>query len=237
MTTVPPLAQAAAASDPMALAHVEVWLFDLDNTLYPASCNLFDQIDKRIGQFIAEHFRLDPVAAREVQKRYFRGYGTTLRGLMTEHGIEPMRFLDYVHEIDMTPIERDPALDAVLFRLKGRKLVYTNGSTRHAERVMERLGVGHHFEAVFDIEAANFRPKPEPEGYRAIMQRHGFAAASAALIDDIPRNLLPAAALGMTTVWIASDTEYGRTGETGDHIHHRAEHLVGFLETVLAARG
>jgi putative hydrolase of the HAD superfamily len=236
-TVLVPVGIAETAADPLALSHVEVWLFDLDNTLYPPSCNLFDQVDRRIGAFIANHFGLEADAARIMQKRYFRDYGTTLRGLMTEHGVEPMAFLDFVHEIDLAVVAPDAALEAALARLPGRKLVYTNASVRHAERVMERLGVRHHFEAVFDIEAAAFRPKPEPEGYRAIAARYGFLPAKAALIDDIPRNLAPAAALGMTTVWLASDSEYGRTGEPGDHIHHRIEHLTGFLERVISARG
>ncbi|HLI11983.1 MAG TPA: pyrimidine 5'-nucleotidase [Alphaproteobacteria bacterium] len=224
------------ALSPGPLDHVATWIFDLDNTLYPASCRLFDQVDRRIGQFIAEHFDLDPVAARALQKRYFREYGTTLRGLMTEHGIDPHRFLDYVHEIDHTPVVPDPALDRALARLAGRKLVFTNGSCSHAERVMARLGVARHFEAVFDIAAAHFTPKPELACYHALIERHGVAPAAAAMIDDIPRNLLPAHGLGMTTIWVITDTEYGGTGEDGGHIHHRTENLAAFLEAVLAAR-
>jgi putative hydrolase of the HAD superfamily len=221
---------------PLALAHVEAWLFDLDNTLYPASCNLFAQVDRRIGSYIAETFNLDATAARALQKRYFREYGTTLRGLMLEHGAEPVAFLDYVHDIEYDPVTADAALDAALGRLDGRKLIFTNGSTRHAERVMERLGVRRHFEAVFDIAAASFLPKPEPEAYRALLARYGIDPAKAAMIDDIPRNLVPAAALGMTTVWLASDSEYAKDGAEGDHIHHRADRIAVFLEAVLAAR-
>ncbi|MFI4986974.1 MAG: pyrimidine 5'-nucleotidase [Alphaproteobacteria bacterium] len=219
-----------------ALAHVAVWIFDLDNTLYPASCRLFDQVDRRIGQFIAESFGLDPLAARALQKQYFRTYGTTLRGLMSEHDVDPHAFLDYVHHIDRSAIPPAPALDAALARLAGRKLVFTNGSADHAAKVMAQLGIAHHFEAVFDVVAAGFLPKPDPACYRLLLERHAIAPESAAMVDDIPRNLAPAAALGMTTVWLMAETEFGRLDETDGHIHHRTGDLTGFLEAVLAAR-
>ncbi len=222
---------------PLSLAHVEVWIFDLDNTLYPASCRLFDQVDRRIGAFIAERFGLEPEAARALQKQYFRAHGTTLRGLMSEHGVDPHEFLDYVHEIDRSAVPAAPALDAALGRLAGRKLVFTNGSADHAEKVMARLGVRHHFEAVFDVVAAGFLPKPDPASYRLLIERHGIAPEAAAMVDDIPRNLEPAAALGMTTVWLMAESEFGKLDETDAHIHHRTDDLTGFLEAVLAARG
>ncbi|HYB09718.1 MAG TPA: pyrimidine 5'-nucleotidase [Alphaproteobacteria bacterium] len=223
-------------SAPVPLHHVATWVFDLDNTLYPPSCRLFDQVDRRIGQFIAEYFDVDPVAARALQKRYFREYGTTLRGLMTEHGVDPYRYLDYVHRIDHGAIPPNPALDAALERLKGRKIVFTNGSADHAAKVLARLGVARHFEAVFDVAAADFVPKPELACYRALLARHDIAPAGAAIFDDIPRNLEPAHALGMTTILVRTETEYGSTTETGSHIHHHADDLVDFLENVLAER-
>ena len=230
------MASPATPSRPDALAHVAVWIFDLDNTLYPASCRLFDQVDRRIGQFIAERFALDSESARVLQKRYFRDYGTTLRGLMTEHGVNPSQFLDYVHEIDHSPVPPSPALAAALGRLAGRKLVFTNGSRSHADRVMARLGVAGHFEAVFDIADAGFAPKPDPASYQALLAHHAIAPASAAMIDDIARNLEPAAALGMTTVWLMTDGDDGHSGDAA-HVHYRAADLVAFLEAVLVARG
>ncbi|HEY6335186.1 MAG TPA: pyrimidine 5'-nucleotidase [Alphaproteobacteria bacterium] len=220
-----------------ALHHVATWVFDLDNTLYPASCRLFDQVDRRIGAFIAEYFDVDPAAARTLQKRFFREYGTTLRGLMTEHGVDPYLYLDYVHQIDHSPIPPNPALDAALGRLEGRKIVFTNGSADHAAKVMARLGVARRFEAVFDVAAANFIPKPELACYRALLARHDIAPDAAAMLDDIPRNLEPAHALGMTTILVRTETEYGSAGEMGSHIHHHADDLVDFLERVLSERG
>ena len=231
------MASPATLGRPDALAHIAVWVFDLDNTLYPASCRLFDQVDRRIGQFIAERFALDPATARALQKRYFRDYGTTLRGLMTEHGVDPHHFLDYVHEIDHSPVPPSPAMAAALGRLAGRKLVFTNGSKRHAERVMARLGVARQFEAVFDIVDAGFAPKPEPACYQALLEHHGIAPASTAMIDDIARNLEPAAALGMTTVWLMTDADDGAARAAAAHVHYRTRDLLAFLEAILAARG
>ena len=180
-----------------------VWLFDLDNTLYPASCNLFDQVDQRIGAFIADLLQVDAAEAKRLQKHYFSQYGTTLRGLMDHHGIAPGAFLDYVHAIDVSPVPPSPALDAALRALHGRKLIFTNGSVAHAERVMARLGVAEHFTGVFDIVAANYQPKPNPATYAALIEQHRVDPRAAAMFEDIPRNLVPAAALGMTTTWSA----------------------------------
>jgi putative hydrolase of the HAD superfamily len=209
--------------------HVTAWIFDLDNTLYPARCNLFAQVDRRIGLFIESLLGLDRAAARELQKRYFREHGTTLRGLMTQHGVDPQTFLDFVHAIDVAPVEPSPALDAALAALPGRKFIFTNASVAHADRVTARLGVGHHFAGVFDIVAANYRPKPDPATYRALIARHGIDPLRAAMIEDLPRNLHPAAALGMTTVLVLTGEEWAKMDDAGDHIHHVTDDLVGWL--------
>jgi len=226
-----------AAVEAPALAHVETWLFDLDNTLYPSTCDLFVQIDRRMGEFISDFLGVDRDEARRVQKSYFHAYGTTMRGLMSEYGVDPEVFLDYVHRIDHSPIPPDPALEAALGRLAGTKVVFTNASAWHADRVMARLGIGHHFAAVFDIAAADYLPKPHRASYERVLSETGARPESTALIDDIPKNLEPAAALGMTTVWLRSDTEYARVGDSsGPHIHHVADDLTGWLEGVAAAR-
>ena len=212
-------------------ARIETWVFDLDNTLYPASCRLFDQVDRLIGRFIAEEFALDLVEARRLQKQYFHEYGTTLSGLMQRHGVDPARFLDYVHAIDLTPVAPAPRLDAALARLGGRKLIFTNGSVAHAANVMDRLGVAHHFEDVFDIRAAAWIPKPLPATYDALVARHAIDAPRAAMIDDLPRNLAPAAALGMTTVLVETGEEWSKPVGDRSHIHHTTDDLVAWLET------
>src|SRR5262249_31393832 len=156
-----------------------VWLFDLDNTLYPASCNLFHQVDARMASFIAGELSITEDEARLLQKHFYRTYGTTLRGLMVEHNLPADRFLEFVHAIDVTPVPPSPALDVALGALHGRKLIFTNGSIRHAENVLERLGVGHRFDAIFDIVAANYVPKPDPAPYGAIVRQYGFDPALA----------------------------------------------------------
>ncbi len=188
----------------MALDHICEWVFDLDNTLYPADCRLFDQIDRRMGEFISGLLGLDFPAARRIQKDYFHHYGTTLRGLMDNHGVDPDHFLTYVHEIDLSVVPESPALVAVLDRLAGRKLVFTNGPHSHAKNVLERLGVHGHFDGIFDVADAGYIPKPDPECYHALIASHGIDPKGAILFEDIARNLEPAADLGMTTVLVTS---------------------------------
>lgn len=229
----------SSAANGMALDHVREWVFDLDNTLYPADCRLFDQIDKRMGEFISGLLGLDFPAARRIQKDYFHQYGTTLRGLMDNHGVDPDHFLGYVHQIDVSVVPESPALVAVLGRLAGRKLVFTNGPHSHAETVLERLGVHGHFDGIFDVADAGYIPKPDPQCYRALISRHGIDPKGAILFEDIARNLEPAADLGMTTVLVTSaadpDTLPDPPGQAG-HIHHATGDLVGWLERVAAAR-
>ncbi len=212
------------------LDHIETWIFDLDNTLYPASCRLFDQVDRLMGTFICEFLQLEPAEARALQKRYLREFGTTMRGLMVNHECPPERFLEAVHAIDYSPVRPDPRLGLALERLPGRKLIFTNGSVAHAERVMDRLGVARQFSGIFDIVAAGYWPKPELAAYEGLMRVHKIAPARAALIEDLPRNLVPAAALGMTTVLVKTDSEWAQEAVEGDHIHHVTEDLPAWLE-------
>lgn len=211
---------------------VETWVFDLDNTLYPAASSLFDQVDRRMGEFVARHLGVPAEVARTEQKRLFRAHGTTLRGLMVEHGVDPVDFMDYVHAIDLTRLDPDPRLDRSLARLPGRKVVYTNGSVAHAARVTARLGIDRHFDATFDIAAAGWIPKPDPAPYRVMLDRLGIAPARAAMVEDIARNLAPAAALGMTTVWVRSDLDWAKAGAAAAHVHHETDDLAAFLLAV-----
>ncbi|HJU18938.1 MAG TPA: pyrimidine 5'-nucleotidase [Stellaceae bacterium] len=215
------------------LSKVETWIFDLDNTLYPASCRLFDQIHARMTEFIAGRLGLSPEQALFVQKTYFREHGTTLRGLMVVDGIDPDEFMDFVHAVDLACVPPDPALVTALCRLPGRKIVHTNGSQRHAERLLGHLGIAESFCGIIDIAAAGYDPKPALAGYHELVRRHGVAPAAALMIDDIARNLVPAAALGMTTAWLRHDAEWSSDGAAGDHIHYVVDDLAGFLAGVL----
>ena len=219
-------------SPPHPLAQAEAWVFDLDNTLYPARSRLFDQVSKRITAFIMAHFEIDEAVARERQRDLFRRHGTTLRGLMLEHRVEPARFLDFVHEIDVSVVEPAPALDAALTRLAGRKLVFTNGSVGHAERILRRLGIAHHFEVIHDIVASEYVPKPEPAPYQALIERHGITARRSVMVEDMAVNLMPAARLGMTTVWIKTEHDWATRGAESDQIHYTIEDLAAWLGTV-----
>jgi putative hydrolase of the HAD superfamily len=209
--------------------HIDTWIFDLDNTLYPASCRLFDQVERLIGAYVARHLNVDAQEAHRLQKLYFREYGTTLNGLMLRHGVDPHHFLEFVHAIDLSPVAPSPALAGALARLPGRKLIYTNGSVAHAERVMDRLGVRQHFSDIFDIVAGDFVPKPKEPSYRALVERHAIEPTRSALFEDLPQNLEPAAAMGMVTVLVRTDSPWAQAGSDGPHIHHVTEDLAGWL--------
>lgn len=218
------------------LAHVDCWIFDLDNTLYPASADLFSLIDTRMGAYIAGLMGCDTESARIVQKRYFMDHGTTLAGLMAHHGVDPHEFLDFVHDIDMDRLERDDALVGHIAALPGRRLVYTNGDAAYATRVLARLGLDEAFEAVVDIHATGYRPKPDPAGLATLRDGHGIELARAAFFEDMARNLKPAKALGMATIWINNGSEAGDVGAHADHIDFETEHLTPFLAEILGAR-
>ncbi len=212
---------------------VETWVFDLDNTIYPARFNLFDQVDARIGAFIANLLDLDPVAARRIQKQYFRDHGTTLSGLMQNHDVDPHEFLDFVHDIDVACIPPDPLLNQNLQRLPGRKVIYTNGSTGHAENVLDRLGIARHFDGIFDIEAADYVPKPEAAAYRNLIERFRIEPHKAVMVEDLARNLAPAAALGMTTVWVRTDNAWAADGSSQDYIHHVIDDVADWIASLV----
>jgi putative hydrolase of the HAD superfamily len=189
------------------LSHIDCWIFDLDNCLYPASANLFALIDIRMGEFIQQRLGCDPEEARRLQKRWFHEHGTTLSGLMRTQGIDPHEFLAYVHDIDLARITADPAMVAALDRLPGRKFVFTNGDEAYARRVLDRLGLANAFDGMHDIHAMDYVPKPDPRSYAAMCERHAIEPGRALFSEDMARNLVPAKALGMTTVWVDNGSE------------------------------
>ena len=239
---MPTKAEKRARSSPFeGLARISDWVFDLDNTLYPADNNLFDQVDRRMGEFIARHFAIGAQEARAIQKRYFHTYGTTLRGLMLHHDMAPHAYLDYVHDIDLSVIGPNRALDSALGRLEGRKTVFTNGSLKHAEAILERLGIAGHFTGIFDIAAAEFVPKPDPLCYQKMVRRLVITPERAALFEDTAENLPPAAALGMTTVLVVPSG--AATGDASPSkapgqtdIHFVTDDLTAWLESAAQAR-
>src|SRR6202140_3451659 len=157
---------------PRPFTDIDTWVFDLDNTLYPHHVNLWQQVDARIGQFVSAWLKVSAEQARVIQKDYYRRYGTTMRGMMTQHGVHADDYLAYVHQTDHSPLQPNPAMGAAIAKLPGRKLILTNGSTEHAGKVLERLGIGAHFEAVFDIIAPQPEPKPGPATYQKFLGDH-----------------------------------------------------------------
>jgi putative hydrolase of the HAD superfamily len=222
---------------PRQFSHVDTWVFDLDNTLYPHHVNLWHQVDARIGEFVGDFLGVSPEEARRIQKDYYRRYGTTMRGMMTEHGVHADDFLAYVHQIDHSPLEPNPAMGAAIAKLPGRKLILTNGSTDHADKVLERLGIGAHFEAVFDIIAAELEPKPAPKTYDKFLRLHQVNPATAAMFEDLARNLVAPHQLGMTTVLVVPDgtkqvvrEDWELEGRDAAHVDYVTDDLTGFLE-------
>lgn len=214
----------------------DAWVFDLDNTLYPAECNLFAQVDHRMGEFIAYYLGVPYAHARHLQKSYYRQFGTTLAGLMAIHKLDPTEFLDYVHDIDLSVVQEAPRLRAEITRLDGRRLIYTNGSRRHAERVAAKLGVLDLFEDICDIAACDYLPKPEAAAFQRMIQRHDVVAERAAMFEDLPINLAAPHALGMTTVLVHSSyvdhpiqEQMKSWTELPDHVHHMTLDLTEFL--------
>jgi putative hydrolase of the HAD superfamily len=222
-------------------AHVEHWVFDLDNTLYPHHVNLWQQVDKRIGEFVAVWLDVSPQEARRIQKDYYRRFGTTMRGMMSLHGVRADDFLAFVHEIDHSPLEPDPAMGAAIAKLPGRKLILTNGSVEHVEKVLERLGLTSHFDGVFDIIAAELEPKPAAQTYKRFLKLHDVDPAKAAMFEDLARNLVIPHQLGMTTVLVVPDgskqvirEDWELEGRDASHVDYVTDDLAAFLAALSA---
>jgi putative hydrolase of the HAD superfamily len=227
---------------PRAFTHIDTWVFDLDNTLYPHHVNLWQQVDKRIGEFVGAWLKVSPQEARRIQKDYYRRYGTTMRGMMTEHGVRADDFLAYVHQIDHSPLEPNPAMGAAIASLPGRKLVLTNGSTDHADKVLQRLGIDAHFEAVFDIIAADLEPKPAAQTYQKFLGDHRVDPGKSAMFEDLARNLVIPHQLGMTTVLVVPDgtrevlrEDWELEGRDDSCVDHVTDDLTAFLQGLARA--
>src|ERR1051325_4256104 len=214
------------------LAHVESWIFDLDNSLYPHGSNLFELIDRRMGEYIQRLLGVDPVEARRVHKGFFHAHGTTLAGLMAEHGVRPRPFPEYVHNSDPARLAADPVLVAALDRLPGRKFVFTNASENYARRVLERIGLANAFDGLHDIHAMAYVPKPDPSAYAALCERHAIDPERALFADDMVRNLAPAKALGMITLWVDNGSEQGPAALELDFVDYRTNDIAAWLDKV-----
>ena len=200
------------------LNQVNCWIFDLDNTLYPITKEMLSEIDAQMSRFVSNFLNIDAHESRKVQKKYFREYGLTLRGLMIHHKLDPDVFFKETEPTNLEKIQPNPDLGEIINTLPGRKLIYTNSAREHAELVLERLGIRSVFEGVFDIKAANYIPKPAEKPYQKMCEQFFIEPHTALMVDDIARNLKPASALGMTTVWMQTNAEWAETSDVEDFI-------------------
>lgn len=229
-------------SDTPALSHVTEWVFDLDNTLYPRTCNLFAQIDKLITKYVMDATGLDYEPARKMQKDYYRDHGTTLNGLMDTHNVDPDHYLSFVHAIDYSPVDPHPELIDVIRALPGRKFIFTNADIGHAEAVLERLGGADLFDDMFDIRATGYTPKPERSAYEQCFASFGLDPTKAAMFDDLEKNLKVPHDMGVATIQVVAADDYAheqvdnwelsRATEEHDHVHHVTGDLVAFLRAL-----
>jgi len=216
------------------LGAVETWIFDLDNTLYPASSRLFEQVQVRMNEYICTRLGVTLDEAAALRRKYFQEHGTTMHGLMAVNRVDPHEFMAFVHDVDLSAVPANPELVAALEGLSGRKLVYTNGSVPHAENLLKHLGITHCFNDIFDIAASEFVPKPAMAPFRTFVARYGVEPARALMIEDMARNLAPAAELGMTTAWVRTSVDWAAIASDADYIHYVVEDLAGFLGTAAA---
>lgn len=222
--------------DPVDFAHVRDWVFDLDNTLYPHHINLFAQIDKNMTAYVQELLQLEPAEAKALQKRYYHEHGTTLQGLMLNHGIEPDGFLEQAHAIDYSALLPHPELGEAIKALPGRKFIFTNGSVPHAEAAARALGILDNFDDIFDIVAADYVPKPAGATYDKFASLHRVDTQKAAMFEDLPRNLQVPKALGMRTILLVPRNldavlmeRWEKLSDEDDHIDYVTDDLTGFL--------
>jgi putative hydrolase of the HAD superfamily len=213
--------------------HIRDWIFDLDNCLYPASTGLFALIDERMGAYIQRLMDCDEAEAKRIQKAHFHAHGTTLAGLMRECDVDPHHFLENVHSIPLDRVSPNPRLATGLARLPGRKFIFTNGDAPYARRVLEAIGVEEQFDELHDIHASELRPKPDPHGYELLCDGFGIDPGKALLVDDMAQNLVPAKALGMTTVWVDNGSERGAHLADQGHIDFVIADVGEWLESII----
>ena len=213
---------------------INTWIFDLDNTLYSADSGIFQQVHKLMGEFISKNLKMDMVEAKKLQSKYYKQHGTTLRGLMDNHGVEPDYFLDEVHKLDYSIVGPDEVLNKELEKIQGRKIIYTNANKKHVVDVLERINLTNFFDEIFDIKMANYIPKPEIRPYEQIIDIFNINPISSAMFDDIAKNLVPAKKVGFTPVWV--DAGYENFSDdiqaSKDYLDYSTRNLSSFLKDI-----
>ena len=214
------------------LLNIKYWIFDLDNTLYSGQTKVFSEVDKKMSKFISKKMNVDLIKAKEIQKKYFYEYGTTLSGLMKQNNIDPHDFLDFVHDIDISWLPKDLKLKDELIKIKEKKFIFTNGSHAHVENVTKQLGIDGLFDGAFDIVDANFIPKPKIEPYKKIVEKFDLDPTKSILIEDIAHNLEQAKNLGMKTCWLENDEVFAKKDADKPYIDYKIKNLPSFLQEI-----
>jgi putative hydrolase of the HAD superfamily len=214
------------------LAHIATWIFDLDLTLYRPEANIMAQVRDRIALYVEQYFEISSEQAHQVRQNYYQQYGTTLGGLMAEHNIEPHGYLDFVHDVDMTKLHPAPELRAAIEGLPGRKLIFTNADAPYAKRVLAKLELDGVFEDIFDIHRMDHVPKPALPSYHALCQELSIDPCRALFVEDSAHNLVPAKAIGMTTIWVNNDSQAASSGNE-IHIDHEISDVTEWLSQII----
>ena len=186
---------------------IDTWIFDLDNTLYSADSGIFQQVHELMGNFIQQHLNVDIEKAKEIQKKYYKEHGTTLRGLMDNHNVDPDYFLEKVHNLDYSIVGANSKLNKQLKKLNGKKIIYTNANMQHVSSVLEKIELRNYFDHIFDIKMANYIPKPEIKPYEQIIKKFDLSPKKCAMFDDIAKNLVPAKKVDFTSIWVDAGYE------------------------------
>ena len=211
---------------------VKYWVFDLDNTLYSGKTKVFEQVDKKMSKYISNKLSVSIEEAKKIQKNYFHEYNTTLNGMIKNHKIDANEFLEYVHDIDIDFLKKDLELSKELEALDGKKIIFTNGSRKHALNVTQRIGIDQHFDDVFDIVDSEFIPKPAMEPYKKLIKKHKIDPNLCVFVEDIARNLKPAYEIVMKTVWIENDEPWAKKFSDSSFINYKTNNLSEFLKKI-----
>ena len=211
---------------------IKFWIFDLDNTLYSGKTKVFEQVDKRMSKYISNKLNISIEEAKKIQKNYFYEYNTTLNGMIKNHKINPDEFLDFVHDINIDFLQKDLELAKEIEKLDGKKIIFTNGSRKHAINVTKQIGIDQLFDDIFDIVDAEFIPKPSLEPYKKLVKKHKIDPKLCVLVEDIARNLKPAYEMGMKTIWIENDEPWAKKFSESEFVDYRTKNLSGFLKKI-----
>ena len=211
---------------------IKYWIFDLDNTLYSAKTKVFDQVEKKMTEYVSNKLNTNMDEARKIQKNYFYKYNTTLNGLIKNHKVDAKEFLEFVHNIDISFLKKDLELSEELKKLEGKKIIFTNGPKKHALNITKKIGIDHHFDAIFDIIDSNFVPKPILEPYKKLVEKHKIDPNFSVFVEDIARNLKPAYEMGMKTVWIENDEPWARKYSDSNFVNYKISNLSEFLKKI-----